>query len=137
MTLAFGMAHIMTQAMQKFTGAVSLDGVVKYWYHFSIMFKALFILTTIDTGTRIARFLVEEIPERFYRPFGVVDWMPGVLISSFLVLALPQNLSVQTRSKPSLHQQTTAFLSENIKVGSHFQFRDGFFRHELLRPMGA
>jgi len=53
------------------------------------------------------------------------------------LLALPQNLWVQTRSKPSLHQQMTAFLSENIKVGSHFQFRDGFFRHELLRPMGV
>ena len=51
--------------------------------------------------------------------------------------ALPQNLWVQTRSKPSLHQQMTAFLSENIKVGSHFQFRDEFFRHELLRPMGV
>jgi len=51
------------------------------------------------------------------------------------IRALPQNLWVQTRSKPSLHQQLTAFLSENIKVGSHFQFRDGFFRHELLRPM--
>jgi len=51
--------------------------------------------------------------------------------------ALPQNLWVQTRSKPSLHQQMTAFLSENIKVGSHFQFRDRFFRHELLRPMGV
>jgi len=84
-TLAVGMAHIMTQAMQKVTGAVSLDGVVKYWYHFAIMFEALFILTTIDTGTRIARFLVQEILGRFYRPFGVVDWMPGVLISSFLV----------------------------------------------------
>ena len=84
-TLAVGMAHIMTQAMQKFTGAVSLDGVVKYWYHFAIMFEALFILTTIDTGTRIARFLVQEILGRFYKPFGVVDWMPGVLISSFLV----------------------------------------------------
>jgi carbon starvation protein len=84
-TLAVGMAHIMTQAMQKFTGAVSLDGVVKYWYHFAIMFEALFILTTIDTGTRIARFLVQEIMGRIYRPMGVVDWMPGVIISSFLV----------------------------------------------------
>ena len=84
-TLAVGMAYIMTQAIQKVTGSVSLDGVVKYWYHFAIMFEALFILTTIDTGTRVARFLVQEILGRFYRPFGVVDWMPGVLISSFLV----------------------------------------------------
>ncbi len=84
-TLAVGMARIMTEAMKKFTGSVSMDGVVKYWYHFAIMFEALFILTTIDTGTRIARFLVQEILGRFYKPFGVVDWTPGVLISSFLV----------------------------------------------------
>jgi carbon starvation protein len=84
-TLAVGMAHVMTEAMRKISNSVSLDSVVKYWYHFAIMFEALFILTTIDTGTRIARFLVQEILGRFYKPFGVVDWMPGVLISSFLV----------------------------------------------------
>ncbi|MDZ4850931.1 MAG: carbon starvation protein A [Pirellulaceae bacterium] len=84
-TLAVGMAHVMTQAVQRVTGGVSMDGIVKYWYHFAIMFEALFILTTIDTGTRIARFLVQEIMGRIYQPFGVVDWLPGVLISSFLV----------------------------------------------------
>ena len=66
-------------------------------------------------------------------PTAVIAFIMATLIN----MALPQNLWVQTRSKPSLHQQTTAFLSENIKVGSHFQFRDGFFRHELLRPMGV
>jgi carbon starvation protein len=84
-TLAVGMSNIMTQAMQKFSGTISLDRVVKYWYHFAIMFEALFILTTIDTGTRIARFLVQEIFGRVYKPLAEVDWKPGVWISSFIV----------------------------------------------------
>ncbi len=84
-TLAVGMSNIMTEAMKKFSGSISLDGVVKYWYHFAIMFEALFILTTIDTGTRIARFLVQEVFGRVYKPLAEVDWKPGVWISSFLV----------------------------------------------------
>jgi carbon starvation protein len=84
-TLAVGMSNIMTEAMKKFSGSVSLDGVVKYWYHFAIMFEALFILTTIDTGTRIARFLVQEVFGRIYKPLSVVDWKPGVLLSSLVV----------------------------------------------------
>ena len=58
MTLAVGMAVIFTDAFRWLGSTV--DGLMKYWYHFAIMFEALFILTTIDTGTRIARFLVQE-----------------------------------------------------------------------------
>src|SRR6185295_5485850 len=55
-TLAVGMAEVFTQAMQRIAGdRISIEGVKQYWYHFAIMFEALFILTTIDTGTRIAR----------------------------------------------------------------------------------
>ncbi|MFN9433840.1 MAG: carbon starvation protein A [Planctomycetota bacterium] len=60
-TLAVGMAQIMSEATAKITSAVSIDGLIKYWFHFAIMFEALFILTTIDTGTRIARFLLLEV----------------------------------------------------------------------------
>src|SRR6267378_2442455 len=59
-TLALGIAKI-------FDGIPGLRGLMKYWYHFAIMFEALFILTTIDTGTRVARFLVGEFGGRFYR----------------------------------------------------------------------
>ena len=59
---------------------------MKYWYHFAIMFEALFILTTIDTGTRVARFLVGEFGGRFYRKLEQPNWLPGSIVTSALVV---------------------------------------------------
>jgi carbon starvation protein len=84
-TLAVGMADILTQAMA-WTG-VSVQAIMKYWYHFAIMFEALFILTTIDTGTRIARFLLQEALGRVYQPFEKTDWLPGSILSTLVVTA--------------------------------------------------
>lgn len=78
-SLAVGMAQI-------FTGLPGMRGLMDYWYHFAIMFEALFILTTIDTGTRVARFLVQEFFGRFYKPFERTDWMPGSVVSTLLVV---------------------------------------------------
>jgi len=77
--LAVGMAQI-------FSGIPGMGHLMKYWYHFAIMFEALFILTTIDTGTRIARFLIQEFIGKVYEPFGKTDWIPGTIISSVLVV---------------------------------------------------
>lgn len=77
-TLAVGMATILRSLP-------GMKGLVSYWYHFAIMFEALFILTTIDTGTRVARFIVQEILRPVYAPFGKGTWLPGVLITSFIV----------------------------------------------------
>ncbi len=85
-TLAVGMSQILTEAMRRVAGdRLSLDAVIKYWYHFAIMFEALFILTTIDTGTRIARFLLQEALGKIYKPFDRVDWLPGAVICTGLV----------------------------------------------------
>jgi carbon starvation protein len=77
-SLAVGMAQI-------FTALPGMKSLMAYWYHFAIMFEALFILTTIDTGTRVARFLVQEFLGKFYKPLERTDWMPGTIISSALV----------------------------------------------------
>ena len=79
-TLAIGIAKI-------FDAVPGLSGLMKYWYHFAIMFEALFILTTIDTGTRVARFLVGEFLGRFYRKLEEPTWMPGAVVTTALVVA--------------------------------------------------
>jgi carbon starvation protein len=78
-TLALGIAKI-------FDGIPGLRGLMKYWYHFAIMFEALFILTTIDTGTRVARFLLGEFGGRFYRKLGEPNWHPGAVVTTALVV---------------------------------------------------
>ena len=77
-TLAVGMAQI----FRKLPGMAAM---MSYWYHFAIMFEALFILTTIDTGTRVARFILQEIVGRAYAPLKTGTWTPGVIATSFLV----------------------------------------------------
>ncbi|MEX0677461.1 MAG: carbon starvation protein A [Pirellulales bacterium] len=87
-TLAVGMAQIFRDAMSRVAGgAVNLEGVIKYWYHFAIMFEALFILTTIDTGTRIARFLLQEALGKIYPAFDRTDWLPGAVVTTAIVTA--------------------------------------------------
>jgi carbon starvation protein len=82
-TLAVGMAQILTKPLS----AWGLDDNLwwKYWYHFAIMFEALFILTTIDTGTRIARFLLQEMLGKLHPSFEKTDWLPGAVIATLLV----------------------------------------------------
>jgi len=79
-SFAVGMAQI-------FSSVPGLDRFLSYWYHFAIMFEAMFILTTIDAGTRVARYIVQEIFGYAYKPFADNNWWPGVIISSVLVSA--------------------------------------------------
>ncbi len=79
MSLAVGFAQI-------FTGVPGMKAFMSFWYHFAIMFEALFILTTIDTGTRVGRFLVQEFGGRIWKPFERTDWLPGTILSTGLVV---------------------------------------------------
>lgn len=78
-SLGVGMAQI-------FSSIPGLNGLMSYWYHFAIMFEALFILTTIDAGTRIGRFVLQEMLGKVYAPFGRTNWLPGNIIASLLMV---------------------------------------------------
>jgi carbon starvation protein len=78
-SLAIGMAQI-------FRGLPGMDRLMGYWYHYAIMFEALFILTTIDAGTRVARYVLQELLGKLHKPFGNTAWWPGNLITSFFVV---------------------------------------------------
>ena len=78
-SLAVGFAQI-------FSAVPGMKGLMSFWYHFAIMFEALFILTTVDAGTRIARFLVQEFVGRFWKRFESTTWIPGASIATVAVV---------------------------------------------------
>jgi len=79
-SLAVGMAQI-------FSGTIGGDRLLGIWYHFAIMFEALFILTVLDAGTRVGRFMVQELLGHVYAPLGRTSWYPSVLVTSGLIVA--------------------------------------------------
>jgi carbon starvation protein len=82
-TLAVGMSVIFTDALR--WTELAVEDIIQYWYHFAIMFEALFILTTIDAGTRIARFLLQEALGKIHPKFEQTNWAPGAALATALV----------------------------------------------------
>ena len=81
-TLAVGISAI-------FAGVTGIFGAAlqAFWYHFAIMFEALFILTTVDAGTRVGRFMIQDLIGNVWRPFARTSWLPGNIIASALIVA--------------------------------------------------
>jgi carbon starvation protein len=78
-SLAVGMAGIL--------GGVFTGAGLALWYHFAILFEAVFILTTVDAGTRVGRFMLQELLKHVWAPLGRYSWYPSILLSSALVVA--------------------------------------------------
>ena len=80
-SLAVGMADV-------FSKIPFMDQFMGFWYHFCIMFDALFILTLIDAGSRVGRYLLQELLGKVYEPFGNPEWWPGIISCSALISIL-------------------------------------------------
>lgn len=124
-SLAVGMADI-------FAKIPFMDHLMGFWYHFCIMFEALFILTLIDAGCRVGRYLLQELLGKVYKPFGRRDWWPGIIICSILItvswmyLVLQGNIGIIW---PLFGVSNQLLAATGLAIGTSFLFRHGRGRY--------
>ena len=127
-SLAVGMAQI-------FSAIPGMNGLISYWYHFAIMFEALFILTTVDAGTRVARFMMQEILGGMSKRFARTDWLPGTVIASVLAV-MPWTYLIWTGSIatiwPLFGMANQMLACVALCVGSTFIINSGRARYSLV-----
>jgi carbon starvation protein len=124
-SLAVGMADIFNRipGMSQFMG---------FWYHFCIMFEALFILTLIDAGSRVGRYLLQELLGKFSPKFGDTEWWPGIIISSALIsicwgyLVLQGNIGVIW---PLFGVSNQLLAAVTLAIGTSYIYRHGRGRY--------
>jgi carbon starvation protein len=80
-SLAVGMAQL-------FSNVLGGSGALAIWYHFAIMFEALFILTTLDAGSRVGRFMIQDLGKHIWKPIGRQGWYPAIILSSAIIVAM-------------------------------------------------
>jgi carbon starvation protein len=104
-TLAVGMAQILGQAL----GGKAMEA---FWYHFAILFEALFILTAVDAGTRVGRFMIQDMLGHVYKPLGNTEYLPANLLGTGLCVGLWGLLPLSRRRRSARrHQHAVAALS--------------------------
>lgn len=124
-SLAVGMADV-------FSKIPFMDQFMGFWYHFCIMFEALFILTLIDAGSRVGRYLLQELLGRVYKPFSDTEWWPGIIISSAAIsicwgyLVLQGNIS---EIWPLFGVSNQLLGTITLAIGTSYIFRTGRGRY--------
>ena len=127
-SLGVGMAYI-------FSSIPGLQGLMSYWYHFAIMFEALFVLTIIDAGTRIGRFVLQESMGKLIKPFARTNWLPGNLIASALmVISWGYFVYTGTVSTiwPMFGTANQLLATVALAIGTSFMINRGLLRYSWM-----